>query len=105
MNLFKKLVLLTALLCSSAFAQQSESMERIGIGCRVLLSPTEYIIQNEDVYIKNSTLHEICSELSLQDFDAWEIIDYHIFIYIECPECHAAHLIDHACPNCKVHRA
>lgn len=104
MNLFKKLAFCAMLLCASVNAGEKTYVknEKTSVSCSVLLENHEYIRKNGKLYVNDSVMQEIYKEIpKIYDFQCWEMLDFHVFIYVECPYCHAAHLIDFACPNCK----
>ena len=88
----KKLLIALLLMLNCAYAQ-----ERAVIGCRILLDADEYTRQGDSIFIKDDTVNAI-----FENFKAWEMLDFHVFIYVECPNCHGIYLADHGCtnPNC-----
>lgn len=90
----KTLAILSALCLSLA---ASAGQECAVIGCKILLEKGEFTHHEGKVYIKGQTMEEIFNTPN-----AW-VIDYHVFIYVECEWCGAPHPIDYACtnPNCR----
>jgi len=102
MNLFKKLAFLTTMLCASAHSNEILNTEKVVLSCKVLVESGEYTEENGKLFIKPSVIQDICKKMTaFQDFNAWQMLDFHVFIYVECPNCHAAHLIEYNCPNCQ----
>jgi hypothetical protein len=66
--------------------------EHAVIGCKILLDKGEYTHHNGDLYIKERTIQEVFESVKM-----WEILEFKVFIYVQCPNCGQAHLADHAC--------
>jgi hypothetical protein len=86
----KKLLLTTLLLPMLAFAQPEQAV----IGCKIVLDPNEYTTHNGKIHINESTVASI-----FESFQAWQMLEFKVFIYVECPSCGMAHLVDYPCPN------
>ena len=89
-----KLLLTLLLLPTLAYAQPETEV----LGCKVMLDRNEYANINGKTYIKEEVVAGI-----FNNFKAWHMIEFKVFIYVECPTCHAPHPIDYACPNCETH--
>lgn len=88
--------LLLALLINCATIAPTCANEVAVIGCRIMLDRKDYTIQDGKTYI-----HDVCFEEIFESFKAWEMLDFHVFIYVECERCGTAHPVDYECPNCK----
>ena len=84
----KKLLLLSLLCPFLAFAQ-TETCE---MGISILLEKDEYVVKKGKVFVKNEVLEDI-----FRNVRAWQLLEFKVFIYVQCPVCGAAHLADHAC--------
>lgn len=85
-----------AILASLALSLTSYADQVAVIGCRIVLDKHDYTIKDGKTYI-----YDECFESIFETFKAWEMLDFHVFIYIECEKCGAPHPIDYPCPNCK----
>lgn len=87
-----KTLLLTALLLPLfAFAQPEETAV---IGCKIVLDKDEYTKRNGKILINEDTVADI-----FKSFQAWQMLEFKVFIYVECEYCGMAHLVDYQCPN------
>jgi hypothetical protein len=89
-----------------SFCQAEE--KKYVIECKITLDAEEYVTSHKEFFIKASIVPEIINKShiqikGLQSDEAWNIIDYKVFIYIECDKCGALHLVDVGCtnPNCQ----
>ena len=97
---------LLPLLAMQVFAQCDNVVTKIG--CKVVLDKNEYINEDEEFFIKASTVSEIFNysneEIdSIKSYQAWQMLEFKLFLYVECPYCHGLYLVDSGCtnPNCK----
>ncbi len=103
----KMLTILTTLILSMSLDAIESPI--IKLGCRVLLEQDDYNRDGNDIYIKSGVMQQILSNLrnieGIHSYDAWEMLDFHVFIYVECQYCGMAHPIDYQCPNpnCRGH--
>ena len=98
--------LLAALLLNCALFT-SICADVVKVDCNVYLEHSEYTFCDDEVYIKTSVMKDIMHHTgkqkeTLKSYEAWHMLEFHLFIYVECPNCHALHLVDHGCtnPNC-----
>lgn len=59
-----------------------------------MLEKDEFTHHNGKIMINEETVTSI-----FESFKAWEMLDFHVFIYVECQWCGQAHPIDFACSN------
>lgn len=64
------------------------------LGPRIVLDKDEFIFHEGKVLINKDAIESI-----FQSFKAWEMLDFHVFIYVQCEFCGQAHPIDYACSN------
>ncbi len=89
-----KKLLLTTLLMPFLLCAQPE--EYAVIGCKIVLEKDEYRHHNGQIHINEKTVESI-----FESFKAWQMLDFHVFIYVECQSCGQPHPIDYECPNPK----
>ncbi len=67
------------------------------IGCKILLEKGDYITEKGNIFIK----HEVQTEI-FDSVKAWQLLEFKLFVYVECPNCHGLYLVDNGCtnPNC-----
>ncbi len=67
------------------------------IGCKILLEKGDYITDKGNIFIK----HEVQNEI-FESVKAWQLLEFKLFVYVECPNCHGLYLVDNGCtnPNC-----
>lgn len=92
----KKLAILSAIFLGIT----CQAQECAVIGCKILLEKDEFTSRNGHIYINQDTVESI-----FRSFEAWQMLDFHVFIYVECQYCGQAHPIDYTCanPNCRGH--
>lgn len=86
--------LLIALLLNCAIIAPICAEECAVIGCRIMLDKDDYTIIDGKIYLQDE-----CFESILRSFKAWEMLDFHVFVYVRCESCGMSHPIDYACPN------
>ena len=89
------------LLALCAMTAMNASVIKPVVECDIHLEKDEYFFNGDEIFVNFSTVQDILEKSAeIHSFDAWEIIDYHIFIYVECETCGKSHLIDYSCPYC-----
>jgi hypothetical protein len=80
---------------------------KVIVQCKISLQDNEFICHQKEIFIKGSIIPDIINKTQkeyceLQSFEAWNIIEFKVFMYVECDKCGALHLIDYGCtnPNC-----
>jgi hypothetical protein len=87
--------LLLALLASCVLSGPVCAEEEYAvIGCKIVLDKNEYTRNNGKISIHEDTVASI-----FESFKAWQMLEFKVFIYVECPSCGMAHLVDYQCPN------
>ncbi len=82
-----------ALLAAAFLGITCQAEEFALVGCKIVLEKGEFTHQD-------GTIVSI-----FESFKAWQMLDFHVFIYVECKYCGQAHPIDYGCanPNCRGH--
>lgn len=89
-----KNLLLALLINCATIAPNCASEEHAVIGCKIILDKGEYTRSNGKIHINEDTITSI-----FESFKAWQMLEFKVFIYVECPSCGMAHLVDYQCPN------
>ncbi len=100
-----KTIIMTLCLLLSACCQAQEKV--CVVECKITLDADEFIAAQKGIFIKASIVPDIINKTCVEprlipDYDAWNILEFKVFIYIECKDCGGLHLVDHGCtnPNC-----
>ena len=89
-----KNLLLALLLNCALIAPICANEETAVIGCKIVLDKGEYTKFNGKIHINEETVASI-----FDSFKAWQMLEFKVFIYVECESCGMAHLVDYQCPN------
>ena len=103
----KKLLLAIALNCAT-IAPICADLTFAQYGMNVKLDADEFTVCDGKTYVRASTMKNIIDRTteernSLRSYEAYGItIEFKLFVYAECPNCHGLYLVDNGCtnPNC-----
>lgn len=89
-----KNLMISFLACCLFIGPVCAKEEQAVIGCKIVLDKDEYTRNNGKIQINQETVESI-----FESFKAWQMLEFKVFIYVQCESCGMAHLVDYQCPN------
>ncbi len=62
------------------------------VECKILLEKGDYVKEKGNIFIKQEVEDSI-----FESVKAWQMLEFKVFIYIQCDYCGASHLADYPC--------